>query len=143
MGQEMSDSEQSHRPATEANPGSDAAKNRSKRGSGKRGGRPPAEQAELQRGQRSRPDRNMIGFGDGIERAICQAVISRPPLASPVQHRTGVATSRFVEIARTDTAWLYCNGEHFGPCVWPNGDVVGAPPRVPPDPEDQAVVADA
>ncbi|MCC6791914.1 MAG: hypothetical protein IT336_09520 [Thermomicrobiales bacterium] len=124
----MSESEQvTPAPAPEMNAGGDQTRGKSKRGSGKRGGRPQAEGADSQRQSRPRVDRAMAGFGDGIERAICMAVTARPPVASPVQHRTGVATSRFVEIARSGSTWLYCNGEHFGPCLWPNGDVVPVP----------------
>jgi hypothetical protein len=122
----MSDSEQT-RPTSEseANTSGELGRGRSKRGSGKRNGRPPQESSEPTRSPRPRVDRTMAGFGDGIERAICMAVTARPPVSSPVQHRTGAATSRFVEIARNGSIWLYCNGEHFGPCIWPNGDIVG------------------
>lgn len=115
--------------------GQDQARGRSKRGPGKRGGRPGPDGGDQLRQSRLRAERAVAGFGDGIERAICLGVISRLPRSYPVQHRTGVATKQFVEVARTDSSSLYCNGEHLGPCIWPNGDVVGEDPRagdVPP-----------
>jgi hypothetical protein len=128
----MSDSEQPNPPSPVELPGQqDQLRGRSKRGAGKRGGRPNPDGGDQARQQRSRPERAFAGFGDGIERAICVGVISHLPRSFPVQHRTGVATKQFVEIARTDTSSLYCNGEHPGPCIWPNGDIVDEKLQIP------------
>jgi hypothetical protein len=126
----MSDMEQPNPPSPVDPAGQqDQPRARSKRGAGKRGGRPNPEGGDQTRQQRSRPERAVAGFGDGIERAICLGVISHLPRSFPVQHRTGVATKQYVEIARTETSSLYCNGEHRGPCIWPNGDIVGDKPH--------------
>lgn len=76
--------------------------------------------------QRSRNDRHsMSGFGDGIERAFCVGIVSSPPRSYPAQHRTGVAVMSRVVVARSGASILFCDCEHAGPHIWPNGDVVG------------------
>jgi hypothetical protein len=67
----------------------------------------------------------MSGFGDGVERAFCMGIISRPPRAYPAQHRTGIAVLSSVIVARGESSVLFCDCEHAGPHVWPNGEVVG------------------
>lgn len=116
--------------------GQEAPKGRSRRGGGKRAGRPPADTLESNRGGRSRIDRGMTGYGDGVERAMCTGVASLTPRSFPVQHRTGVAVSRLVTVDRTGSAQLLCDNAHTGPHVWPNGDVVGETPITSPVPPD-------
>ena len=99
---------------------------RAKRSGSRRGAR-PQENADQQRQPRARIDRAMVGFGDGIERAICQGVISAPPRSYPVQHRTGVAVIPLAVVDHHPNVVLLCDGQHGGPHIWPNGDVVGAP----------------
>jgi hypothetical protein len=122
----MSDSEElDSQPQSESSAAQDQIRQRSKRGSGRRGGRSPSEGGEPSRPGRPRIDRAIAGYGDGIERSMCIGVPSRPPRAFPVQHRTGLAVKSPVQVDRTDTAVLLCDGQHEGPHIWPNGDVVG------------------
>jgi hypothetical protein len=66
----------------------------------------------------------MAGWGDGLERCMCLAVIACPPRSFPVQHRTSVATVEPIVIDRSDTRILFCDGLHEGPHIWPDGEVV-------------------
>jgi hypothetical protein len=109
----------------DSNGSNEPSKQRSKRGSSKRGGRPHAEGGDLQRQGKSRSEKAISGYGDGIERAICLGVRGIPPRSFPVQHRTGLAVKPFQRIAQTDSSVLLCDSEHEGPHVWPNGDIVG------------------
>ena len=100
------------------------AKQRGKRGGSRRGTR-NQDSSDFQRQHRQRIDLAMSGYGDGIERAICLGVPSRPPRSFPVQHRTGLAVRALATVARSDNAVLLCDGQHEGPHVWPNGDITG------------------
>jgi hypothetical protein len=113
-------------------------KNRSRRGGAKRSGRPVSDAPDAGRQNRSRIERGMAGFADGVERAICVSVSTSPPRCSPVQHRTGLAVRRLVTVDRIDSALLLCDDSHVGPHVWPNGDVVGGwrLPDAPSQPDD-------
>jgi hypothetical protein len=113
----------------------ESQRNRSRRGGAKRDGRPVSDGPDGGRQIRSRIDRGMAGFADGVERAICEGVSAVPPRSSPVQHRTGLAVRRLVTVDRTESAVLFCDESHDGPHVWPNGDKVGEM-RVP-DPPSQ------
>lgn len=123
--------------------GQEAQKGRPKRGGSRRGGRPMSDGPEGGRQVRSRIDRGMTGFGDGIERAMCAGVPTVPPRTSPVQHRTGLAVRRLMTVDRTDSAVLLCDDSHDGPHVWPNGDVVGEDPLPhPPQPSEDDTAAE-
>lgn len=101
----------------------DAARSRNRRGGSKRPSR--FGDSGDQNRQRPRGDRGvMAGFGDGIERAFCAAVVTQPPRAFPVQHRTGVSVVQPVIVARGERSVLFCDCEHAGPHIWPNGEFV-------------------
>ena len=119
----------------------DQSKQRSRRGGGKRGGRPNSDGGDLQRPGRPRLDRAMVGYGDGIERAYCLGVQSHPPRSFPVQHRSGLAVLARVTVATTESAILLCDGQHDGPHIWPNGDVAGEERRAA-APEEEAYSSD-
>ena len=112
--------------------------NRSRRGGARRSGRPVSDAPDGGRQTRSRIDRGMTGFADGVERAICVGMPSMQPQSFPVQHRTGLAVRRLVSVDRTDSAVLLCDESHDGPHVWPNGDKVGETrfPDPPSQPDD-------
>jgi hypothetical protein len=105
---------------------SDPAKSRSKRNQQKRNQR-NSEPGDANR-QRPKIDRSLMsGFGDGVERAFCSAVASRPPRGYPVQHRTGVTVKMPIIVAEGESSLLFCDCEHTGPHIWPNGDIVERP----------------
>lgn len=107
-----------------AQPSGEQGQPRKKRGSGKRGGRPP-EQSEGGRPSRARGEKSvMSGFGDGLDRAVCSAVVHQLPSVFPANHRSGLASGRLLTVARKADALLLCDGRHDGPHVWPNGDLV-------------------
>jgi hypothetical protein len=77
------------------------------------------------RGRRSGsggPRKSIYRFDDQIEHDICQLVTHRAPRGFPVIGRTELATMPPVEVARTETRILLCDGLHEGPHMWPNGD---------------------
>jgi len=77
------------------------------------------------RGRRSGsggPRKNIYRFDDQLEHDICQLVTHRAPRGFPVFGRTELATMPPVEVARTETRILLCDGLHQGAHLWPNGD---------------------
>ena len=68
------------------------------------------------------PRKSVYRFDDQIEHDICQLVTHRAPRGFPVIGRTELATMPPVEVARTETRILLCDGLHEGPHMWPNGD---------------------
>jgi hypothetical protein len=61
-------------------------------------------------------------FDDQLEHDICQLVTHRAPQGFPAINRAELATRPQVEVARTPTRILFCDGMHEGPHIWPNGD---------------------
>jgi hypothetical protein len=59
-----------------------------------------------------------------MEHAICQLVTHEAPRAFPSNGRPELATMPPVEVARTSSSILLCDGQHEGPHLWPNGDEV-------------------
>ena len=118
----MDNSDQTANQVDTAAPGTpEPTKPKPKRGQSKRNARGDGE------GNRQRPrnDRNaMSGFGDGIERAFCIGIVASPPRSFPAQHRSGLAVLTPVVVAREESSMLYCDCEHDGPHIWPNGDIV-------------------
>lgn len=89
-------------------------------------GRTDAESGSQRKGNR-RPGGGRKGayhFDDQMERAICQLVTHTAPQAFPAISRSGLATNPPVEVARSETVILFCDGVHDGPHLWPNGDQV-------------------
>ena len=68
------------------------------------------------------------GYGDGVERATCIFIRHTLPPEFPVQHRVGLTTSRPIEVDRRPNAVLFCDRNHEGACLWPDGEPVGADP---------------
>lgn len=63
-------------------------------------------------------------FDDQMEHAMCQLVTHQSPEGFPVIARTDLATMPPIEVARTGSSVLLCDGQHEGPHLWPNGDEV-------------------
>lgn len=61
-------------------------------------------------------------FDDRLEHDICQLVTHRAPQGFPAINRAELATMPPVEVARTESRILFCDGSHDGPHIWPNGD---------------------
>jgi hypothetical protein len=77
------------------------------------------------RGRRSGSGGNrksIYRFDDQFEHDICQLVTHRAPRGFPVIARSELATMPPIEVARTQTRILLCDGLHEGPHIWPNGD---------------------
>lgn len=87
---------------------------------------PRAAPARASRKPRSQKG-GYIPFNDGLDRFVCLDCLRFLPLAYPVQHRRGTATTGLREIARRESEILLCNGLHNGPCLWPDGVVVEPP----------------
>lgn len=68
--------------------------------------------------------RGVYRFDDQLEHAICQSVTHRAPQGFPATARSELATMRQIEVARTDSSILICDGLHEGNHFWPNGDEV-------------------
>ena len=73
------------------------------------------------------------GFGDVVERAFCAAATPRLPETFPVQARDDLATLRPEIVDRREGALLFCDGQHAGPHLWPDGDPVGPTPATAPE----------
>ncbi|HET9660083.1 MAG TPA: hypothetical protein VFP05_07100 [Thermomicrobiales bacterium] len=93
------------------------------------GGRGNSDGGSANRNRNRRPGggsrRGAYRFNDQLEHDICQLVTHRAPQSFPAIARTDLATMPPVEVARTETRVLLCDGMHDGPHVWPNGDVTG------------------
>jgi len=63
-------------------------------------------------------------FDDQMDHAICQGVTHRSPQSFPAIGRSELATMPPIEVARTGSSILFCNYQHDGPHLWPNGDEV-------------------
>jgi hypothetical protein len=61
-------------------------------------------------------------FEDQLEHDICQLVTHQSPKGFPTFSRSELAILPLVEVARTESRILLCNGLHDGPHIWPNGD---------------------
>jgi hypothetical protein len=61
-------------------------------------------------------------FDDQLEHDICQLVTHSAPQGFPAVSRGELATMPPIEVARTETRILLCDGRHEGPHIWPNGD---------------------
>jgi hypothetical protein len=61
-------------------------------------------------------------FEDQLEHDICQLVTHQSPKGFPVISRSELAILPLVEVARSESKILLCNGLHEGPHIWPNGD---------------------
>ncbi len=66
--------------------------------------------------------KELYRFDDQMEHAICLFITHRFPRAFPVIGRTELATMPPVEVARTGSSILFCDQQHDGPHLWPNGD---------------------
>lgn len=61
-------------------------------------------------------------FADGLEHCFCRNAIRVPPETFPVAGRSGAATPKMVELARSDKVILLCDLLHEGPHMWPDGE---------------------
>ncbi len=88
--------------------------------------RPPQES----RRKRANEQR-YTSWGDGIERAFCARARQMLPETFPVASHGGAATISATVVARRGDALLLCTFSHYGPHLWPDGEVVDdGPPAV-------------
>lgn len=110
---------------TEGRPASRSSKRRAaKQNAARQNGRNPESDDRSKRKSQPAQRAAIVGFGDGIERAICARFQPAFATGFPAHHRTGVATISPVIVDRRPTAILLCNSLHEGPHFWPNGDPV-------------------
>src|SRR5215203_5631454 len=77
-------------------------------------------------------EQRYTGWGDGIERVYCARAEQLLPQAFPVASHLGAATIAATIVARRPGGLLLCNFSHHGPHIWPDGELVGGAPAMPP-----------
>lgn len=87
----------------------------------------PAQDTRRKRGN----DQRYVGWGDGIERAYCARAEQFLPESFPVASHAGAATIAATIVARHPDRILLCTFSHYGPHVWPDGEIVGDEPAMP------------
>lgn len=90
-------------------------------------GRPPQD-TRRKRGN----DQRYASWGDGIERVYCALAEHFLPESFPVASHAGAATIPATIVAQRPDGILLCTFSHYGPHVWPDGELVGDEPAVPP-----------
>ena len=89
-------------------------------------GRPPQD-TRRKRGNEQR----YAGWGDGIERAYCARAEQFLPESFPVASHAGAATIPATIVAQRPDGILLCTFSHYGPHVWPDGEIVADGPATP------------
>ena len=90
-------------------------------------GRPPQD-TRRKRGSEQR----YAGWGDGIERMYCARAEHSLPETFPVASHAGAATISPTIVARRPDGFLLCTFSHYGPHLWPDGELVDDGPSTAP-----------
>ena len=69
-------------------------------------------------------EQRYAGWGDGIERVYCACAEHFLPESFPVASHAGAATIPATIVAQRPDRILLCTFSHFGPHVWPDGELV-------------------
>ena len=69
-------------------------------------------------------EQRYAGWGDEIERAYCARAQQFLPEVFPVASHAGAATIPASIVARRASALLLCTFSHYGPHIWPDGELV-------------------
>ena len=75
-------------------------------------------------------EQRYAGWGDGSERVFCARSKQLLPEAFPVASHAGAATVSATIVGRRPDGLLLCTFSHYGPHLWPDGELVDDGPTI-------------